>query len=158
MPKEILSHERALDVYAPKDLFVDQSTARRLAELCSEMTNTCGLIEAILQLAVENKSERRAAYIKTALSLSNRARRAVKMFLAECSVLFEGLGRENPEPVTLAETERRAIINALRETGGNTVATAGILGIARTTLYRKRKEYDQSSLVGNSEKGDNVDS
>src|SRR5712691_4336022 len=58
-----------------REIVVDQSTARRLEELCSEMTDTCGLIEAILQLAVEDKSEKRAAYIKTALALSARGAR-----------------------------------------------------------------------------------
>ncbi len=96
MPKEILSHERAVDVYAPKDLVVDQSTARRLAELCFEITNTCGLIEAILQLALEFKSKKQAAYIKTALYLSARGTKSVKVFLSEWSVLVEESRRENP--------------------------------------------------------------
>ena len=90
MPKETLSLERALkDLSAPKEIVVDQSTARRLEELCSEMTDTCGQIEAILQLAVEDRSEKRAAYMKTALYLSARGRKAIKMFLSEGSVLVE---------------------------------------------------------------------
>ncbi|MCS7043187.1 MAG: sigma 54-interacting transcriptional regulator [Bryobacteraceae bacterium] len=41
----------------------------------------------------------------------------------------------------LAEMERRAIINALRYTKGDRVMAAHLLGIGRTTLYRKIKEY-----------------
>ena len=76
-----------------REIVVDQNTARRLEELCSEMTDTCGLIEATLQLAVEDKSEKRAAYIKTALDFSARATEAIKLFLVEWSVLTEGANR-----------------------------------------------------------------
>jgi DNA-binding NtrC family response regulator len=42
---------------------------------------------------------------------------------------------------SLAETERRAIREALLATGGNMSRTAGLLGIGRATLYRKAKKY-----------------
>ncbi len=41
----------------------------------------------------------------------------------------------------LAEMEKRAIVNALQHTKGDRVMTAHLLGIGRTTLYRKIKEY-----------------
>src|SRR5260370_13031122 len=41
----------------------------------------------------------------------------------------------------LDEIERRAILQALRETAGDRLAAARILGIGKTTLYRKLKEY-----------------
>ncbi len=86
--------EEALSV--PKEIVVDQNTARRLDELCHEMTDTCGQIEAILQLAFENQSEKRAAYIKTALNLSARGTKSIKMFLSEWGVLVEdSKSREN---------------------------------------------------------------
>jgi DNA-binding NtrC family response regulator len=43
--------------------------------------------------------------------------------------------------VPLAELERRAILNALRETGGDKLAAAHFLGIGKTTLYRKLREF-----------------
>jgi len=43
--------------------------------------------------------------------------------------------------VTLQELERRAIENALRHTKGDRTTAAQLLGIGRTTLYRKLKEY-----------------
>jgi transcriptional regulator with PAS, ATPase and Fis domain len=45
------------------------------------------------------------------------------------------------ELVPLEEMERRAILHALRETRGDKVAAAHLLGIGKTTLYRKLKEY-----------------
>ncbi len=41
----------------------------------------------------------------------------------------------------LAEMERRAILHSLQENGGNKLAAAHSLGIGKTTLYRKLKEY-----------------
>ena len=46
------------------------------------------------------------------------------------------------ELVPLEELERRAIFRALRETGGDKLAAARLLGIGKTTLYRKLKEYE----------------
>jgi DNA-binding NtrC family response regulator len=39
------------------------------------------------------------------------------------------------------ELERRAILRTLRETSGDKLAAARILGIGKTTLYRKLKQY-----------------
>ncbi|MCX6590566.1 MAG: sigma 54-interacting transcriptional regulator [Acidobacteria bacterium] len=48
----------------------------------------------------------------------------------------------NNEPIlTLAEMEKRHIIRALGYTRGDRVAAAALLGIGRTTLYRKLREY-----------------
>ena len=41
----------------------------------------------------------------------------------------------------LPEVERRAILEALRYTKGDRATAAMMLGIGRTTLYRKLKEY-----------------
>lgn len=43
--------------------------------------------------------------------------------------------------VPLAELERHEILRALEYTKGDRVAAASLLGIGRTTLYRKLKEY-----------------
>jgi DNA-binding NtrC family response regulator len=47
--------------------------------------------------------------------------------------------------VPLVELERRAIINALEYTKGDRAVAAHLLGIGRTTLYRKLKEYHLAS-------------
>jgi DNA-binding NtrC family response regulator len=49
---------------------------------------------------------------------------------------------ENIEVATLDALERRAIFRALRETGGDKLAAARMLGIGKTTLYRKLKQYE----------------
>src|SRR6266702_530929 len=122
-----------------REIVVDQNTARRLEELCSEMTDTCGLIEATLQLAVEDKSEK------------NSGRSAKDSTIGEPelapipnSVTAHSLTAAN-EPTHLAEMEQRAVVNAMRETGGDKLAASRLLGIGRTTLYRKLKGYHQSS-------------
>ena len=46
-----------------------------------------------------------------------------------------------PVVVPLVELERRAIVNALEYTKGDRSVAAHLLGIGRTTLYRKLKEY-----------------
>jgi len=53
----------------------------------------------------------------------------------------------NDELVSLAELERRAILRALRESGGDKLMAARMLGIGKTTLYRKLKQYE-SHLSG----------
>lgn len=49
------------------------------------------------------------------------------------------------EVMPLEEMERRAILRALRESGGDKLAAARLLGIGKTTLYRKLKEYESRS-------------
>ncbi|PKP15552.1 MAG: sigma-54-dependent Fis family transcriptional regulator, partial [Bacteroidetes bacterium HGW-Bacteroidetes-22] len=41
----------------------------------------------------------------------------------------------------LDDAERESIARALRTTGGNMLAAARLLGIGRTTLYRKIEKY-----------------
>jgi len=45
------------------------------------------------------------------------------------------------EMLPLEELERRAILSTLRQTGGDKQAAARALGIGKTTLYRKLKQY-----------------
>jgi len=51
--------------------------------------------------------------------------------------------------VPLEELERRAIFRALRETSGDKLAAARLLGIGKTTLYRKLKEYEEPNKLRN---------
>jgi len=55
------------------------------------------------------------------------------------------LGTTAPAPangvIPLQELEKRAIVHALRQTNGDRTTAASLLGIGRTTLYRKLKEY-----------------
>jgi DNA-binding NtrC family response regulator len=49
---------------------------------------------------------------------------------------------EKDEVLPLEELERRAILRMLRQTGGDKLAAARLLGIGKTTLYRKLKQYN----------------
>jgi len=49
--------------------------------------------------------------------------------------------------VPLAEVEKQSILNALRQLNGDKIMTARMLGIGKTTLYRKLKEYGISPGV-----------
>jgi transcriptional regulator of acetoin/glycerol metabolism len=60
------------------------------------------------------------------------------------------MSANSPEPASgpadspilpLIEVERKAIIHALEYTKGDRAVAANLLGIGRTTLYRKLKEY-----------------
>ena len=55
---------------------------------------------------------------------------------------------ENDELVPLEALERRAILRALRETAGDKMAAARLLGIGKTTLYRKLKQYESEPPDG----------
>ena len=54
------------------------------------------------------------------------------------------VANEAPRPpvLPLIEIERRAIMHALEYTRGDRAVAAHLLGIGRTTLYRKLKEYN----------------
>ena len=43
--------------------------------------------------------------------------------------------------MTLAELEKQAILGAIRTLNGDKLQAAKLLGIGKTTLYRKLKEY-----------------
>jgi DNA-binding NtrC family response regulator len=52
---------------------------------------------------------------------------------------------QSDELLPLEELERRAIFRALRDASGDKLAAARLLGIGKTTLYRKLKQYDAES-------------
>jgi len=54
---------------------------------------------------------------------------------------------DDDKMVPLDAMERRAIFRALQETGGDKVAAARMLGIGKTTLYRKLKYYESHSIT-----------
>jgi DNA-binding NtrC family response regulator len=61
---------------------------------------------------------------------------------AGIAALARAVGPASHEIVPLPELERRAILDALRYTKGDRSTAAALLGIGRTTLYRKLKEYN----------------
>jgi DNA-binding NtrC family response regulator len=55
---------------------------------------------------------------------------------------------QNDVLLPLDELERRAIMRALRESGGDKLAAARLLGIGKTTLYRKLKRMMRKRIFG----------
>jgi len=51
------------------------------------------------------------------------------------------------ELVPLEELERRTILRAMRESNGDKLVAARVLGIGKTTLYRKLKMYESYSVA-----------
>ena len=47
--------------------------------------------------------------------------------------------------IPIAEVERHAILNAVAETNGDKLLAARMLGIGKTTLYRKLRQYQRVS-------------
>jgi two-component system response regulator HydG len=70
--------------------------------------------------------------------------------LADLPTNLQNAFHERPaeagELVPLHVLERRAIFRALTETGGDKLAAARLLGIGKTTLYRKLKQYESQSM------------
>jgi DNA-binding NtrC family response regulator len=59
---------------------------------------------------------------------------------------FSSIGKPEKQPieedvVPIATMEQRAILKALQQTNGDRIMAAKLLGIGKTTLYRKLKEY-----------------
>ena len=60
------------------------------------------------------------------------------------SSLVNGMGDSSEldqELTTLQQMEKQAIVQALEQTGGDRLQAAKLLGIGKTTIYRKLKEY-----------------
>ena len=79
--------------------------------------------------------------------LQNEIQRAVLMCegatvdLRDLSISTMMKQKENPDLTLMEAMERNAIIQMLKETGGNKLETAKRLGIGRQTLYNKIKIY-----------------
>jgi len=59
----------------------------------------------------------------------------------------EFVGADTPESTeSLTATERRSILKALVQTNGNKIDAARVLGIGKTTLYRKLQAYKQGEV------------
>jgi len=52
-----------------------------------------------------------------------------------------GNGHDHPKIIPMAELERQTILSAISELNGDKLQAARLLGIGKTTLYRKLKDY-----------------
>jgi transcriptional regulator of acetoin/glycerol metabolism len=75
------------------------------------------------------------------------AHRAYEMGSANChKAMSKSLTL--PETLNLNELEKAALEKALQVTGGSVLAAAGLLGIGKTTAYRKVKQYSLATGTG----------
>ena len=77
--------------------------------------------------------------------LNASARDLLRMAVAVSHVPGKDTVVKAPGILTLREVEKKAIIEALEHTKGDRTVAAMLLGIGRTTLYRKLKEYSLDS-------------
>jgi DNA-binding NtrC family response regulator len=78
----------------------------------------------------------------TALSRAVQAGRSLDSTSSSAAASGSPAGMAACSVIPLCEMERDAIINALDYTKGDRMMAAHLLGIGRTTLYRKLKEYN----------------
>ncbi len=64
---------------------------------------------------------------------------------AQVAVPTNGNGHSQHGIVPMAELERQTILNAIAELNGDKLQAARLLGIGKTTLYRKLKDYAAQS-------------
>ena len=86
--------------------------------------------ENLLSSAAAARSEHGDTRIHEAILTRRFSLRFLLLLTAVCAVATK---------VTWAELERRAILHAIDATGGNLSEVVQLLGIGRTTLYRKLK-------------------
>ena len=60
----------------------------------------------------------------------------------------EGVRTAGGEIVSISEMEKHAILETIRQLKGDKLMAAKLLGIGKTTLYRKLKEYGIAEGVG----------
>jgi transcriptional regulator of acetoin/glycerol metabolism len=77
--------------------------------------------------------------LREALEFALRRRPVGRIEVADLPAFCQSSPRVALRPVD--EVERDAIVTALRDAGGNRVAAAAALGLARSSLYRKIRQY-----------------
>jgi DNA-binding NtrC family response regulator len=60
----------------------------------------------------------------------------------------EAMGASRGGIVSIAEMEKQAILGTIRQLNGDKLMAAKLLGIGKTTLYRKLKEYGITEGLG----------
>lgn len=88
---------------------------------------------------LENCLERTYAFTSGPLiHITDLPREIANLPIAESS---NGNGHGNDKIVSIAELEKRTILHAISELNGDKLQAARLLGIGKTTLYRKLKDY-----------------
>lgn len=90
---------------------------------------------------LENCLERTYAFTSGPLiHTTDLPREVANLPLAETSI-GDGKGGVQGKIIPMAELEKRSILSAITELNGDKLQAARLLGIGKTTLYRKLKDY-----------------
>lgn len=92
-----------------------------------------------LEKAIESHAIDQATYFNTIAKHDEAC--PVRRWIVEKSQQDYARGALEQEPYTLDFAERKAIIRALLKTNGNRREACRLLGIGKTTLYRKISDY-----------------
>lgn len=126
--------EEALMVYDwPGNVRELENTIHRMAAVCTGRDLQIHDLPSTLHHAVFAPSPREPVYASAGPSLLNGSGRNTAPTIEEV--------------LPLAEVERRAILHALAVTRGDRTTAAQLLGIGRTTLYRRLKEYGVEDIA-----------
>lgn len=85
--------------------------------------------------------QKKTQYLTAAATAWQGAKESAPAPLPETEAPMMPIPAQSASIIPLMELERRAIMNALDYTKGDRAVAAHLLGIGRTTLYRKLKEY-----------------
>lgn len=105
--------------------------------------NVRELRNAIERMAAMSSADGAETMLPTAIAYVRAAARPAEPAVnsAAAGVLVNEYRPAPARVISLPDTERQAIVNALEVTNGERGRAAAALGIGRTTLYRKMKQY-----------------
>jgi len=127
-----------------------------LKDISASRGTSYSLSPAALRLLLQYNWPGNVKELKECLEQAARASSGQLLDVADLPAHIRCGGQEMPPPhsvakatriQSLAEVERLAILSALERLNGDKLMTARALGIGKTTLYRKLKEYGTSLKV-----------
>ncbi|HEX3571237.1 MAG TPA: sigma-54 dependent transcriptional regulator [Acidobacteriaceae bacterium] len=96
-----------------------------------------------LQSAVERTSAMSSGPVLQTVDLPTQLQDFQEHLRAGAAVAEDEPAAEGPSVVSIAEMEKQAILSTIRQLNGDKLLAAKLLGIGKTTLYRKLKEYGE---------------
>jgi DNA-binding NtrC family response regulator len=133
--------ERAFDIPLLVEHFVEKASKASGLQPLSVSGETLAILTAYSWPGnvreLENAIERAVAFAQGAALMPEDLPERVRTGGAASAVIARSMAKR----LTLAELEREYILETLRQTAGNKTRAAELLGLDRTTLYRKLEEY-----------------
>jgi DNA-binding NtrC family response regulator len=122
----------------------DRASCRRCSKALPEPI--VKIIERVVQRVVIRHDPQCLQKLEQACSLISAATERLQQSDAEerAPILFSQISETAVFP-TMAEVERAIIVAAYERSNGNPLETARLLGIGKTTVYRKLREMGQAA-------------